>query len=141
MVAAWILSSIGIGAALERLLAECESRTHLVQGDPLTDGHFYRFRITLLTGLLSAFALSQRIRGERANEDAILKFLRKNVREARMWGEGSVSYLMMTALFIETATGRGDGENLMASALNAIAAGNKKEDPDCPIPTSRWNKL
>ena len=128
------LCRLGINSSLGRLFDECALRPNLVEGDPLTDGFFYGYRVTILNGLFSALALSRRISGDRVDEHRILNFVGKHLRRGRAWGESAAPYYMMTALFIENASARLDGENLMGSLLGAIAVANRTDGTGFPNP-------
>lgn len=96
------LCEIAAEDALSRLAEECVGRDDFVEGHPLTDGHAYTARITILAGLLSAWDLSLRVRRKpRSKADFVQSFLNARLKEAARWGESAVPYLFLAALETE----------------------------------------
>ena len=131
------LCELGALEGLENLSDECEGRGNFVEGDPLTDGHFYGARMTLLVGLLSARALHRRIAYPSASTPAFLRdFVLKNVQNMKMWGESATPYFLMAALQMEALGQQLSAEAYLVSALEAILEinGRRNNSPGLPSP-------
>jgi hypothetical protein len=130
------LCELAATRALENLCEECKSNTtRLIEGDPLTDGHFYHYRITILLGLLSAWNLSGVLRREpRPAEDFVRTFLRDNIKNVRMWGESSIPLFVETALQLEKFGDQWMAENLVAQLIDGITRANARQDRGLPDP-------
>lgn len=130
------LCQLGAQRALERLCRECENRSHFVEGNALADGHFYRQRITLLMGLLSALDLFLRSRGgSRPKKEFILDFVESNLSAGLIWGESAVPFLFESALAIEGRGRSAIAENSVASIIKTIASMSAEERiPGLPNP-------
>ena len=111
----------GAVEALSQLALECGNREHLVEGDALTDGHFYHARVTLLVGLISAWSLYHRIkRDETAHEQFVREFLRKWLSKMKIWGESAVPYFVAGALETEASGDQISGESLLINVLTVV---------------------
>jgi hypothetical protein len=115
----------GAQNALELLAEECETSKTLIQGFPLTDGHTYRSRVTILTGLISAWSLSLRIERRLSNKaDFVQSFLAARLKEATMWGESAVPYLFLVALECEQNYRPQMAEGLIIQIVREISNAN-----------------
>jgi hypothetical protein len=136
-LASFDLCEHGAVEALSSLCFECGKRDHLVEGDPLTDGHFHYARVTLLVGLVSAWSLYHRIRHEESSRDQFVRdFLRKWRFKMKIWGESATPYFVMAALETESAGEQGVAEFLLVNTLGAILTINGQRDgkPGLPSP-------
>lgn len=98
----FMLAWNAIGRACDILAEELAGRSHLVQGNAFVDSLAYGSRITLLTGVLAAYALSQFLMGEDNWANSSLdRILAPRVSEMQFWGEGSVPCLLAFAWYIE----------------------------------------
>jgi hypothetical protein len=119
------LCEIAAEEALSALVEESAARTNLVQGLPLTDGHAYRARVTVLIGLISAWDLSLRIRRKKRNKaDLVQSFLTARLKEAVMWGESAVPYLFLAALEAEQGCRPFVAEGLAIQLVREISSAN-----------------
>jgi hypothetical protein len=119
------IAEMAAEAALTAVAQECRERYHLVQGNPLVDGHTYRARVTVLIGLLSAWDLSLRIRRQaRNNADFVRSFLDAHLKEASMWGESAVPYLFLAALEAEQNCEPQMAEGMVIQLVREISAAN-----------------
>lgn len=122
------LCELGAVRALEGLCQECEKQLHFVEGDALTDGHFYRERMTLLVGLLSAWDLFLRVRGEpRPKAEFVRKFVEENFSRVCLWGESAVPFLLEAALEMESYGRSAAAEGLVASIIKDVTIANTAE--------------
>jgi hypothetical protein len=114
--------------ALEQLCEECESnKTQLSAGDPLTDGHFYHYRITILLGTLSAWNLFLVLRKQpRPNQDFLRSFFNANLKNVRIWGESAVPLLLAAALQIEKFGDQIVAESLVVQLIDGITRANAR---------------
>lgn len=119
------LCQMGAERALRNLLEECENRQHFVEGDALTDGHFFRCRQTILIGLLSAFALLNSGQNLRENEFGFISgFVIRHLRDSAPWGESAVPYYALAALLLEQSSQQGSSEHLVSNLISTISAQN-----------------
>jgi hypothetical protein len=120
------LCVLGATRALDDLAKECSNhRRKFTQGDPFTDGPFYRARVTLLAGLLAAGFLSSEIRNEPwSYQTFTLEFLSKFLPKVHLWGESAVPYLMIAALAVEKHGNPSIAEGLIAQLVGTIAEVN-----------------
>lgn len=117
------LCVLGATRALEDLAAECSKNDRkFTQGDPFTDGHFYRARITLLSGLLAAALLSAEIRNQVPDyRNAVLEFLSGYLPKVHLWGESAVPYLALASLVVEKHGKASAAEGLVLQLARTIA--------------------
>jgi len=119
------LCELSAERALESLIADCEANPHLVQGNPLVDGSVYGARVTVLTGLLAASAVRKRtLRLDSTDNESILSFILKHLRNANMWGESAVPYFAMVALELHCRCRPAIGESLLIQLVREITAQN-----------------
>jgi hypothetical protein len=130
------LCELAATRALDNLCQECRSNdTQLIEGDPLTDGHFYPYRVTILLGLLSALNLYRLLRGEtRPEEDFLRRFLKENIKNVRMWGESTIPLFVETGLQLEKFGDQWMAENLMVQLIDGITRANSRQDRGLPDP-------
>ena len=81
--------------ALAQLWYEVEKRSHLVEGDGLTDTEVYSWRITLLLGLLSCLAIMDETTPclDEENRESLRQWLLQENKDKKLWGEGAVANL------------------------------------------------
>jgi hypothetical protein len=132
------LCLLGAQRALGHLIEECTTRQNLVEGNALTDGHFFRYRITLLIGLISAWGL-QRREGRQVNLDGdfAAEFVRRHLKESTIWGESAVPCYVLAALFLERHSRQGLAEALISNLISMIAVHNGSDaggSPGIPNP-------
>ena len=124
------LCELAAATALEELCLECETDTRsLTEGIPITDGHFHAARLTILTGLLSAWAITFRMRGQTCPKEAFISdFVRKHIAKIRLWGESAVPLLLAAALQLERRVSQLEAENLIANILYSVASTNARDE-------------
>jgi hypothetical protein len=123
------LCELGATEALSGLCLECTKRDHFVQGDLLTDGHFYHARVTLLVGLLSAWDLHHRIKRDKNGQELFIRdFVAKWMPKMKMWGESATPYFVMAALETECLGQQARAEFFLSKALETILEINGKRD-------------
>jgi hypothetical protein len=130
------LCVLGATRALEDLATECtNNRRMFTQGDPFTDGHLYRARITLLAGLLAATSLSFSIRNEVWNHrDFVRQFLSGYLPKVHLWGESAVPYIMLAALCTEKHGNHAVAEGLVIQLVRTLANVNGSRGRGLPNP-------
>jgi hypothetical protein len=136
-VTSFDLCELGALNALSNLCSDCETREHLVEGDPWTDGHVYHARVTLLVGLLCAWSLHHCTKGTKcARGEFIGRFLHKNLSGIKMWGESAIPYFVMTALEMESRGEQIAAESLLVSAATTVldVNGRREGRPGLPSP-------
>ena len=114
------------GPRFGAICEECESnKTRLSAGDPLTDGHFYHYRITILLGTLSAWNLFLILRKQpHPKQDFLRSFFNANLKNARIWGESAIPLLLEAALQIEKFGDQIVAENLAVQLIDGITRAN-----------------
>ncbi len=139
-LASFDLCEHGAVEALSSLCFECEKRGHLVEGDPLTDGHFYYARVSLLVGLVSAWGLYHRVKGqETGHEQFVRDFLSKWLFKMKIWGESATPYFVMAALEKESQGEQGAAEFLLMNALGMILTVNGQRDGGRGLPSPYYS--
>jgi len=134
------LCELGATEALSSLCLECTRRDHLVEGDWLTDGHFYHARVTLLVGLMSALDLPKRIQGEQNGQEPFIRdFVSKWLPKMKMWGESATPYFVMAALETESMGQQARAESFLASALGTILEINGRRDGSRGLPSPYYS--
>lgn len=129
---AWHLSYSLCEKAAERaisaLLQEAKDAPHFVVGSPLVDGHTYSSRMCIMAGLFAAYSLAHRIRNLSCPEsDFIFNFIQHNLKNAVMWGESAVPYLLSVSLEAERNCRSDMAEGLLIQLVREIAAFNSLE--------------
>lgn len=124
---AWLRSfefcELGAVTALEGLRGECARREHLVEGDPMTDGHVYGTRVTVVLGLLSALHMYGRLKGNApgADErDGLRRLLDQYGSSMKVLGESVIPYFVLAALGWEAVGQQLRGEGLLVRAAEAL---------------------
>jgi len=114
--------------ALQRLVEECRGRSYFAEGDLFTDGHFFRYRMTLLIGLLSAWGLIEHhdVRTS-ADIDFVDTFVAKHLKESTAWGEAAIPFYSLAALLLEQRAQQPLSEAL-ASNLIALMTQQNRDD-------------
>lgn len=121
--------------AIEALISECKERTDLVEGTPLTDGHTYASRVTVLAGLFAAAALRKRIMHQPfSDSNFVFEFIQKHLKNGVMWGESAVPYLVLVALEADCQCRPAMSEQLLIQLLSEIASNNKSGGEGSGIP-------
>jgi len=130
------LCVLGATRSLDSLADECAAnQTKFTQGNPFTDGHFYRARITILAGLLGAASLSSRIRGQTwTHRDFVHKFLSAYIPKVHLWGESAIPYMVIAALALEQHGNHVVAEGLIAQLVHTIADVNGSKGRGLPSP-------
>lgn len=118
----------GAERAILSLLDECKSRTHTVEGDPLLDGIFYRYRLALLGGLFSSWLLHCRI-AQRPfeREDEMKSFLTRRMKGSHPWGESATPYYAMLALLLEGYGHKTLAEAVIGRIISIITGNNRHQ--------------
>jgi hypothetical protein len=125
---------------LSKLFSECQARDHLIEGDGLTDGHFYHARVTLLVGLISAWDLHRRIKQRVVEREyRVCDFLRKWLPKTKMWGESATPYLVMAGLEMESFGEQNNAESFLASILGVILDASGKRDGSRGLPSPYYS--
>jgi hypothetical protein len=130
------LCILGATRALEDLAGECAcNQTKFTQGNPFTDGHFYRARITVLAGLLAVASLSATIRKEVwRHREFVREFLLNYLPKVQLWGESAIPYLMLAALASEKHGNHAVAEGLVAQLVRTLAEVNGSKGRGLPSP-------
>ena len=130
----------GATEALSRLFSECETREHLIEGDGITDGHFYHARVTLLVGLISALELHRRISHPTApREYGVRDFLRKWLPKSKAWGESATPFFVMGALGLESFGEQIAAESFTTSLLGFLLDASGKRDGSRGLPSPYYS--
>jgi hypothetical protein len=124
------LALLSARRALGDLVKECQGRTEYLEGHPLGDGYFYGARQTLLTGLVSAWALNQRRAGEHPSFP--IEFYKRSIRQSFYWGESASPYLALTALDLEMNCHPSNSESLMFQILQIASLANERDKRGIP---------
>jgi hypothetical protein len=120
---------------MQGLAEECMARPNFIEGDPITDGHFYRFRISIICGMLAAWALSTRIAGKvLVQEDFVFDFVSKHIRDGRIWGESGVPYYVCCLLLLDTRAKGLSAESIAISLVRTVAAENGADEKRRGLP-------
>lgn len=132
------LCLLGAQRALDQLVEECKTRQHFLEGDFLTDGYFFRNRMALLIGLISAWALRNRAIGKtEGRNDFAAEFVTKHLKDSTLWGESAVPFYVAAALFLECNSRQATAEALIADLISVIATRNGPDtgaSPGMPNP-------
>jgi hypothetical protein len=119
------LCTLSARRALQQLVQECKGRQHFLEGDPLTDGHFFRYRIAILVGLLSAWGLvEQKHDPTSMDADFAASFITKHLKDSRAWGESALPFYALVVLFLEQRAQQPLSEFLVSNLISALAAQN-----------------
>jgi hypothetical protein len=124
------LALLSARRALGGLVQECRERTEYIEGHPLADGYFYGARQTLLTGLVAAWGLNERRKGQPANFAG--EFLAKSIRHCFYWGESAIPNLFLASLELGQRCQPVTAEGLMLQTLDI--AGMANEYGRCGVP-------
>jgi hypothetical protein len=122
------LCTLGAQRALQRLLEECRGRSYFAEGDFLTDGHFFRYRLTLLMGLLSAWALIEQQNGQSSTDlHFVSTFVAKHLKESTAWGESAIPFYSLAALLLEQQAQQPLSEALASNLIALMTQRNRNE--------------
>jgi hypothetical protein len=120
------LCQIGVLRALDGLWNECKvNSNNFVQGDPLADGLFWRFRMNILVGLIAVrYLMRTNGKADIKDADETLKFVRRYIPDSRIPSEGSVPFLYVASVCLERFGERALAESIMASLLASLVHTN-----------------
>lgn len=103
--------------ALTALWQEVQERTHLGQGDPVTDRDVVGWRISVLFGLLSCLAFADEHSPilQADSRSKLHDWLKTTPHQPELWGEGAISQILPWLIWIRKhdATRRPDQEILV----------------------------
>jgi hypothetical protein len=126
--------------ALSKLWSECKDREYLVEGNPWTDGHFYHARVTLLVGLVSAWALHRRISGvDISRSEPVRQFMERWTPKMKIWGESATPYFLLGALESESLGDQIAAENSVVRVLATILNINGRRDGSRGLPSPYYS--
>lgn len=108
-----------IDQAFSGLIDELQEKPFLVEGNPMVDSHFYRGRITWLTGLISAYALWKKSKDKDWSEEKAYSFVTSHQKNILLWGEAAIPQLLSTSWFLRSC----GIEHRASGLVNAIARG------------------
>jgi len=114
---------------LEMLCDELIRREHYVEGDALTDQPVYRVRITRLIGLMSAYFLWRRQKGEdeNAHDDFIRMFCQIKKDQLFLYGEAAIPQFLAFFWFWRSVDATPAPDFLLASLINVITTQNNRK--------------
>jgi hypothetical protein len=124
--------------AVAALEAECQARANLVEGNPLVDGHTYSSRVTVLTGLLAAAAIRNRLRHQEPSDFA-LHFIQGHLKQASVWGESAIPYLVLAAIHLECECRPFKAEALLLQMLAQIISQNRAGSKSRGLPNPYYS--
>lgn len=101
------------------LIDEIQDRSHLVEGNPMVDSHFYRGRITWLIGLLSAYSLWKKKVDTSWSNEKVYSFIMSNQKHIRLWGEAAIPQMLATSWFLRSC----GIEHRASGLVDAVAKG------------------
>lgn len=111
------------------LLDEVFKRDNFAEGDPFTDGLFYRARMTLVLGYLAAFENYLFLKGEASEStEAVKKFVDAQKSYLLLWGESAVPVFLSGAWFLERQAKQLEAEQLISSVVHAIITQNNPQN-------------
>jgi len=116
--------------ALNNLYEEIKERTHLVEGDALSDEPFFRGRINLLLSLMSLFLLWRKYKGEPESEieEIIRKFCLENKDKMIFWGEAAIPQFLAFFWYYRKIDGSCDPDFLLRQLIKTITDLNKPRE-------------
>jgi hypothetical protein len=125
------LAMMGAKGALDGLVTECKERSHFVEGHPIADGFFYGSRQLMVAGMLSAWALTKR-HGKLAADEEVQKLIRSRIKEAFIWGESAVPFVLLAALELEQQCLQSTAEQLVCDYLRLLLVGHAEGNRGLP---------
>ncbi len=120
------ICKFAIEQSFSDLKDELESREHLVEGNGLVDGAFYRGRVTWLAGLMSTFVLWKRLSDPNwLIDDWYKKFISSHQKDLILWGEAAVPQFLMIFWFFRQITATIEPEALLVNLIEGICSVNE----------------
>lgn len=93
-------------------------RTNFLEGELLVDGaELYRARVTLVLGVLSAYAL---ITPDFDSPETLRSLIVENRRRLWLWGESAFPFLYSIAKFLENGGQRAAGIEILTAMLDSV---------------------
>jgi hypothetical protein len=118
-----------IEQGFQDLVKEVLERDNFSEGDRFTDGLFYRARMTLVLGYLTAFENYLSLKGEPSEStEAIRKFVDAQKNYLLLWGESAIPVFLSVAWFLERQAKQLEAEQLISSVAQAIITQNDPEN-------------
>lgn len=121
--------------SLSDLADEALAKQHLIEGDRLSDGPFYKPRFTLIVALLSVYSLwNQREEMVRANIAGVDGFLTRIPSEQCLWGEAAIPQILAYSWHIGKSA-RSTAERCVLDVLsNLLDLQNSSTERPLPSP-------
>lgn len=120
------LAESAVKDSLIALWDEVQNRSHLVEGDPLSDTELYRWRYTLLCGLFSVLWFFP----DESDEDnerrvAISKWLELQHDNLDLWGEGAIPCFLALLFFLRRVDSTIKPDYELAELLKTVVTVNQ----------------
>lgn len=116
--------------ALAELWLEIEGRTHLVEGSAMTDPEVYGWRIGVLRGALSCFAMAHYANPIISEEQAAKLrewLISPQTQFVHVWGEGAVVNLIPWLIFMRSADATIRPDLEIAALADAVISRNQHD--------------
>lgn len=122
------ISTFAIEGAFDGLCDELKTRSHLVEGNALVDGLFYRCRVTWLVGLASAYVLWRRFRDPAWPIDRwFASFVRSHLDKLLLWGEAAVPQFLATIWFLRQIVATPEPDRMLRRLIHSVCRANEAE--------------
>ncbi len=108
------------------LCDELISKKHYIEGNAMTDRQVYNIRITIVTALMSIYALWRKINKEEPNthDHFIKEFVVNNLKKLQLWGEKASSQFVAIYWYWRTIDATLSSDFLLRDLLNIIITQN-----------------
>jgi hypothetical protein len=122
---------------VQNLIEEIRNRKYLLEGNPIVDGPFVKYRITILAGILCVYALEKVAEGIVDDEiEFIRTFVDKNIRNLSLWSEGAVPYFLAIYWLMMSTRPTMLSDRLLFDLIDNISTMNNIRSKFVPLPDS-----
>lgn len=132
-----------IFGSLKELFRENREKPHLVEGDPIADVYIYRWRYTLLAGLMSVLWFWLRLLPDtEKDQKGIELFLKKRHEFFEIWGEGCIPQLLAYIWFKRATNATPAPDFELSAVLEIILHRNQlKSKESLPSPYYKFEEI
>ena len=121
------------------LQKELSQRSHLVEGEPWSDGVFIGARATMCLGYMGILGLWRQADGIEpdATDDHIRDFCDSYRKRLEYWGESATPFALALFWYLENASGAITSDLLIRDLLHVLCTNNKPESRS-PVPSAYY---
>lgn len=134
-----LLAEHAIKDSLVALWDEMQARGNLIEGNALAEPEVYRWRYTLLCGLLSTlWFFPERTSDDKERKGAIAEWLNRRHEYLYLWGEAAIPCFLAWLRFLRSTDTSARSDNELIGLFQAVVASNQSRNENA-LPDPYYN--